>query len=443
MRTAILLIIVLVGTFATGSSAPGAAHAQQTPQLFLPLVTLPQRTYAPLPPEQLGEPLPVATATAFFSDQIFSADGDLAIWIPPGVTTVRGIFLRNGSPVRPNPADPAWRNEVAQNRELAARQLASAWGFAYVSGALWDDARRGYSDQKAYWEASLQAFAVQTNRPELLTAPLAVIGESRNASFGNRYAQDHPERVIGYVIVVADSAGVAPGVPGLILVGERDRGAQIVAGSFTRDRRAGGLIAIAVIWGKGHVCDRCGDLAWPFLDALVRLRLPAAEPSAGRPELLPLTEADGFLGNTATWDAIAPYATYTGDKGAAAWLPTPALAQAWYGFVQRAPAAQLTAPTQPYSWSNGFTQEPAPLFKRQPQPIAAGRSFNVAASLNRAPAGSLDLAVNGRIVGPLAYNPATQRYTRELSLPAGVHQFAVLENGAPISWPAGLVVVPE
>lgn len=438
-----LLLVVgcvcIVGTVAAQSPQPSSSTA-----IYLPLLAhqAPLPRSAPLPPELLGEALPIAGATAFFADQITSADGDLAIWIPPGVEVVRGIFLQHGAPIRPNPADPEWRNAVAQRRELAARQLASAWGFAYVSGNIWTESRRQYSVQRPYWEATLAEFAARTERPELLHAPLVIMGGSRFAGFGNAYAREFPERVIAYVMIVAGSGGVAPGVPGLLVVGERDRGAEIVAGSFRQDRSAGGLLAIAMVWRKGHVCDRCGDLVWPFLDTMVRLRLPAdADPRTGPPQLVTLDAAAGYLGDTSSWATISPANVFAGDPGTTAWLPTAALAQSWLGFMRTAPVGQIINPTEPYSWSNGFTQEPAPIRKSQMQPIRADQPFTIEVSMNREPIGELLIAVNDHLVGPLAYDPARKRYIAETNLAAGVYSMVLLEDGNPISWPAGLVVV--
>ena len=441
LRVVFVLLMALTGGIAAGQG--GSA------KLYLPMIRVPEPppplpAPQPLYPADLGEPLPVAGASAFFADQLFSSDNDISLWLPPNQPVIRGIVINNGVVHRPNSADPDWRNQVAQNRELAGRQLASTWGFAYLSGGLWDDARRNYALQEAYLHAELARFAQITGHSELLNAPFVIIGNSRNASFGNLYAMAYPERVIAYTIVVADSAGVAPEVPGLIIVGERDRGAEIIAGSVKRDRAAGALIAGAIIWGEGHVCDRCGDLAWPFFDEMIRARLPAdADLRNGWPTLLPLDPATAFLGNMQAWDgSLVPANGFSGDPSTMAWLPNLAVAQAWAGFVQRSPPAKLLAPSTSYSWSNGFTQEPAPLYRRKLLEVHTRTAFPVTFSLNREPVGNLALSLDGQIFAAVAYDSATKQYRVDLQLPVGMYNVTVLENGAPISWPAGLVVMP-
>jgi hypothetical protein len=104
-----------------------------------------------------------------------------------------------------------------------------------------------------------------------------------------------------------NSGGVAPGVPGIVVYGEQDDQASRLA-SFMRDRGQGALLSIAPVWGEGHVCDRCGDLIWPWMDAVVRLRLPAnADPRAGPVPLRALAEGDGWLGDMAgsAWSSRA------------------------------------------------------------------------------------------------------------------------------------------
>jgi hypothetical protein len=450
-----MLRAIVTVTLASTAVASSSVRAQTDPQpvrLFLPVAfsrggnrdTLPAAG-TPLTGAALGTPVPVAGATRFFDDQVFDANGELSIWIPPNAPVVRGILFMNISPVRPNPADPDWRNQVAQARELAARQLASAWGFAYLSGTTSQDGLSGFDAQAAHLDKSLVEFAAKTGHPELTKIPLVIHGMSRTGAFGCRYAQRNPQRVIAYVVIVADNCGVAPGVPGLIIVGEQDRGANVVSGGFARDRAQGALIAVAMMWGVDHKCDKCGDLAWPFMDRMVRKRLLMSEPPAiEMPALAPLSETDGWLGDVTAWGGIASYGAYAGDKRAAAWLPDQTLAQVWAGMVQKSHPLRLSAPSTPYAWANGFTQQPAPHYGKTLRDATAARPFTVTAAASTAFGAPAHLHIDGVDYGPMQPSADGKSFAMTgIALAPGVHAFVIRgADGAALSLPAGWVVTP-
>lgn len=135
LRRKLFLLIASV-LLLCGPTSDLAAQETSSLKVFLPFIRGPGVKFEPniaLPVEQLGEKLPVHGATAFFKGQLFNSTRDLSLWLPPNAHPARGILFMNGSPTRPSASDPDWRNEVAQNRELAARQLASLWGFALIA----------------------------------------------------------------------------------------------------------------------------------------------------------------------------------------------------------------------------------------------------------------------------------------------------------------------
>jgi hypothetical protein len=429
----------------------GPAYAQPSPtttRVYLPQLSdgkIPFSFGVALPRELLGAKRPLPGSGPLLEGTLLNSTGDLALWIPPNAQPVRGILFRNGTGSNINPADPDWRNDVAQNREQAARQIASLWGFAYLSGAVWTEANRSsYMQQEALLHSALEEFAQRTGRAELRYAPLIISGGSRFSAFGPQYAARHPARVIAYDVVNGGNSVVAPGVPGMMFLGSEDGSAAQVGGSFARDRAQGALLAVALIWGAGHVCDRCVDLEWAFFDAMVRARLPAdADPRGGPVALIPLAEESGWLGNVSDWSTIAPYAEYQGDRRAAAWFPSRGLALLWQGFMLKQPPATLTWPTQPYRWSDGFTQEPAPNFGRKPRDLRASLPLEIVATIGQPSGGALSVYTLAGELGAAALSPdGKQAALRGARLDPGLHAFVVVRDGRAASYPAGLVLLP-
>lgn len=453
--TLVCLCLMVWSTTQVSTAEPGAppnvpAQAPQQP-VYLPLIAgstnpgaVPSDGATALPIALLGEEVPVAGAKTFFKDSIFNSTGDLAIWIPPNAKTVRGIFFQNGSPIRPNPSDPDWRNTVAQDRELAARQLASMWGFAYVSGAVWRDDLRDFTGQEALFHAALEEFATTTGHAELRYAPLVIHGGSRMSGFGPDYALKHPERVITYVMVVAGTDEASTVVPGMMIVGERDDGAGKINSRFFGNRANGALLSAAMMWKAEHECNRCGDLGWPYMDHMIRERLPRdADLRSGPVTLKTLREQDGWLGDVANWGDVYPYDQYPGDKSKAAWFPNRSVAYLWRNFVRQTPPATINWPTTPYSWSNGFTQQPAPLFKKETRDISASKPFKIVAVLSQTVAGSIHF-YDGDVdlgVGVVSADGKSVQLDA-VTVQPGMHTFIVMQDGQPIAWPAGIIVLP-
>lgn len=190
---------------------------------------------AALAPEALGVKRPIpddpdAAPDTYFEDTLLDSSGNLALWIPPGVPELRGIFYVHGSSNRPSAQNIAegkkWREEVAQDRQLAQRQLASLWGFALLTGATWLEEAHGYDDQLALLDAALADFAASTGRAEIPSLAIVTEGGSRFSGFGPDLAKNQPERMIAFVSVVGGiSANEASrAVPGMQMVGEDDGG---------------------------------------------------------------------------------------------------------------------------------------------------------------------------------------------------------------------------
>ena len=434
MRRALPLLAALLLLVPLLAAPPARGQGQS--RLFLPQLGSAPPPPIALAPDQLGTPLDVATKpSAFFADQVAEPGGNLAIWLPPGRPVLRGVLFLNGTANAPNPADPDWRNEVAQDRLLAARQLASLWNFALVTGGVWDIDRPA-----AYLDGALRHWAAALGRPELANAPLAIDGGSRFSNFCRSEAAEHFRgRVIACTIIVGGARATSEaniGIPSLVAVGERDRGAEIISGSVLPARRSGSLISGVLIWGKGHVCDRCQDLTWPFLDLVIAARLPRdADPRGGPVALRAMDEGRGQLGNLLTWAGPWAYEQAPLAPRELGWLPDRASAMLWAAFVLNNPPLRITSPTSPYSWSNGFSQDPSS--------ARAGQPFTLEASVSAPAAGPLIFYDRDRPLGGGTLSADGKRLTlANVRLEPGMHNLFVMGPGGPVSWPAGLIVLP-
>ncbi|NJN18018.1 MAG: Ig-like domain repeat protein [Oscillochloris sp.] len=426
----LVVFLVLVGV------VPGLVRGADETVVYLPLLAnQPEPIYA-LGPEQLGVALPVATKpAAFFADQVAEPGGKLAIWLPPGRPFVRGAFFLNGSLLKPNPGDPDWRNEVAQTRLFAARQLASLWNFALITGDVWD-----IPEPAAHLDGALNHWATTLNRPELAHVPLAIDGGSRFSNFCRKQAAEHfPGRILACTIIVAGAATTSAAnrtVPSMVVVGERDRGAEIIAKSVIPNRASGSLLAAALMWKIDHKCDRCQDLTWPYLDRVIAMRLSAeADPRNGPLQLHDLAENQGFLADLNTWSGPWAYGAVSGDPLALGWLPDRTTALIWRAFAINNPPLTITAPTQPYKWANGFSQKPSTL--------RSGTAVTLQASISAPVDGTLTFYDGDQPLGVGVRSTDGKNVTlSDVYLEPGMHSFWVMSANGPVSWPAGLIVLP-
>jgi hypothetical protein len=75
--------------------------------------------------------------------------------------------------------------------------------------------------------------------------------------------------------------------------------------------------------GERQYFEKARELMIPWMTAVLRQRL-----SADGRSLLPLADRSAWLGNNQTGD-VAPYASYSGAKAEASWLPDEASARGW------------------------------------------------------------------------------------------------------------------
>jgi pimeloyl-ACP methyl ester carboxylesterase len=287
------------------------------------LLTLPMR---PLSAETRDVEMP---AGANFDHAAFR------LWYPDGIETVRAILVL----VPGSNGDGRSQVEDAFWQELARRH-----GLALVGVYLTDkphedmfiehyvDVRQGSGEA---FLTALDRLGERVGHGELSRAPLLLWGMSAGGEFNYEMALWKPERVVGFVVnkggiyYSALASSRARQVPGLFFVGETDLAFRndIIRGIYSINRRARSLWALVEEPGVAHEVARSREMAAPFYEALLRLRVPST-PTATSPNLKPLALAEGFLcdpkTNRCQAAAEAPARTYP-----TAWLPTEALARAW------------------------------------------------------------------------------------------------------------------
>jgi hypothetical protein len=276
------------------------------------------------------------------------------LWIPDKLPVIRGVLVFTGG--------QGANDQSGDTRPYADsrfyQRFAESIGFAIL----------GSQFTGAYTEAgggpgqalidTLEQFATKLNRSELAHAPLLLEGFSNGGYFSLTFAKFKPERVIafslnksGFAKVQMDPALAA--VPGVLFWGEEEltKGLPTVIHSIVvQGRREHALWAELKEWGRGHEEGTVERMVVPFFAEMVALRYPAGKtPLRGEVPLVALDETSGWLADHSeasiqtALPVIAPFASYTGDKAAASWLPNENLATLWRGFVTKSPI-QLDLP---------------------------------------------------------------------------------------------------
>ena len=93
----------------------------------------------------------------------------------------------------------------------------------------------------------------------------------------------------------------------------------------------------------GHQCHDLRMLCIPWIDACLELRLG----KPGDAKLRDIDFASGYLGDRAT-KAIAPVASFSGDKTTASWFPTKLLAEKWVEYMKMGTIRGLDAAPGPH-----------------------------------------------------------------------------------------------
>lgn len=287
-----------------------------------------------------------SVVVSLWRNQAMHENNGVLVYIPSGVTTVRGVFfLMIGLNVDSRPfvrGDldyyPQTAQEAAQNLDYRQRviTLARTHGLALMGSVT-----NLTTPTPASILQALESASGPSGRPELAQAPLLFHGSSGGSCASYDFTVLYPERVIGFIIAKASpclslDAAPAVGVPGYFIYGELDpvlpgAAAQMTA-LFERHRANGAIWALAVEPGAGHTAVADHSLLFNWMGEVIRRRVPATITPGTPVTLLPITAASGWLGNW-TSRAIGEYACYNGDKLTASWLPSEQTARDWQAMV--------------------------------------------------------------------------------------------------------------
>lgn len=251
-----------------------------------------------------------------------------SIYVPDGVQVIRAIIVhqhgcgRNGFDV---PYDLQWQ-------ALARKHDAALMGSHFVQDQKctdWHEPGNGSNDA---FLAAIADFAKQSSHPELQQAPWALWGHSGGAHWVMAMAKRHPTRVIA---IYARSGGQdwskeMLGIPVIVQFGAREKDGRFAgmykkAGEiFELGRKEGALWALAIDPKSEHDTRNSRQIAIPFFDECLQLRLPA-EPGK------PLAALDASKGTVVD----------------GSWLATESLGRKWKEFVETGAVADTTPPAAP------------------------------------------------------------------------------------------------
>ncbi len=303
------------------------------------------------------------------------------LWIPEGVTRLRGIIVHQHG---------AGLNAAAHGAlaayDLHWQALAKKWDCALLGptyhvlnnaidtspgGAqLWFDP--GMGSDKAFLKA-IGELATKSSHPELNDVPWMLWGHSGGGIWSDVMTDLHPERVVA-VFLRSGAAGMfrrrvfpQPKVPAAVYsipilanagVKEEKKDGTIGPweGSKTivqEYRAKGGLIAFAPDPRTGHECGDSRYLAIPFFDAVMAMRLPAK--GSKDQTLKPVDSSKAWLAPLMGGAAL-PAAEYKGDPAEAVWMPNETVARAWMEYVKTGSLGDSTPPPPPSNVQAASTQ---------------------------------------------------------------------------------------
>lgn len=345
-----------------------------------------------------------------------------SMFVPAGVKVIRGAVF-----------NPFYEPTVQQKHWRTAVGL---WDFALIGTNFF---RVRNDELGSTLLAELRQLAEASEHPEVEHLPLCVLGMSIGAGLTVRIAEALPERVIAcgpVCLEVGPRDAASHGIPMITIFGERDgRQMEKLADKLPATRSEGAQWATAVQWRLRHDFARANNLIMPLFDRAIRHRYPKGQtPLKGPVNLQDYEEANGWIGDPATWRSqaphIAPVARFKGNASKACWLPDADVAAVWQAFVVREPKLTIAAP-KGFGDKQPFAPHPAG------KPIAV--RLQVASDLN---AKKIDLYDGSRKIATLA-GPPPQVTIEQLD--PGVHALiavATLDDGRlSLSRPNTILVV--
>lgn len=255
------------------------------------------------------------------------------LWVPGDIQQVKGIVVMSGH----GSGETLFKHP--ELRKLA-RELHLAL-FKFVGNPM----QRGFWPRSLLYER-LTAFGQKSGHPELEHAPLFLYGHSNGTGFSAIFPATEGARVWAWVSMRPGTTFQvyqpdAAHVPGLVIFGEDDpflarpSQAENLAVVPLMRKQYNALWNYAVEPQTGH---GPGEKTWPLVFSFLRHTFIARVPPDGG-KLTTLSVEQGCLGQN--WDvakggyqtlAVAPFASFAGDKATASWLVNAAYAADWQAF---------------------------------------------------------------------------------------------------------------
>ncbi len=289
----------------------------------------------------------------------------MRMWYPDGVKQLRGILVMAaglGGDAR------SGANEAAGDlffKAVAKKHNFALMGLRFSTGNAFD------SNDRTLVEG-IHKMSATSEHPELQSAPIATYGFSNGSGWAVHMAGIESSRTIAFAHDKGISypqiqqygmvSGDARNVPGLIVWGEQDTGrAPAIKKAFAADRSAGALWQVIPDYGQGHSASGYGHYyAALFLDRMIDLRLPEDWTPGTQPELISLTEDEGWLGDNSTTESPlaavhAPNSTLPlATKRTMSWFATEELSWLWRAIATRQHNLPAKGPSVPGATFRGI-----------------------------------------------------------------------------------------
>lgn len=325
--------------------------------LFLMVALARSATAADLPPGWL--PVSSLDDRAAWAD-VRKIDDKIHLYLPPGVKTVRGIFVCYVF----HSADP--------------REVARLWKFALVTVPSPFEYDLGFYDKRnqrgklghpignmGTLLRYLESAAQESKHPELAVAPIVGWVGQNGAKICADLFQRAPERVLAW----GDSWYKEwPKFPDLIATvpvaaawefsakdreAEREKTGAVDASKPTPPQD---LRCDATTYGFSHGIYSKWNFFVAFIDRCIVLRLPKETPPAGEPvKLRAIDIKTGWAGDynpVSQWAPIAPYAEAKGMI-APMWMPDAYAAWMWRSYHSANPNIRIISPAKEYKKGGG------------------------------------------------------------------------------------------
>ena len=322
----------------------------------------------------LALPLPAILAADSTYSVTFApsaAPGELSIesnyflWIPDGVTTIRGIIVHQHGC-----GEGAETGGLTAHRDLHWQALARKWdcalmGSRYLSAGAncrtWCDPRNG-SNQT--FLRAIDHFASESDHPELKQAPWCLWGHSGGGFWASLMQTIHPQRIVAIWLRSGTAFGywqkgeiekprITPAVlrvPVMCNPGIKENEGRFInawegtLAMFKYYRARGAPIGFSPDPLTAHECGDSRYLAIPYFDACLAMRLPRNR--ASDQSLRPVDWYHHYLAPLLGTKA-EPQVRFKGPRGISVWLPSREVARAWEEYVQKGATSDSTPPLPP------------------------------------------------------------------------------------------------